>query len=134
MTDLLVALDPGRRLGVAWVTRDGRLVRHEIIDVGELDRYDFADATRVVVGDGTGSAGVSAGLGARGIDHDLVDERGTSEEARSLYWRDHPPRGLARLVPLGMRAPPRSIDDYAAYAIALRVLAREPAEEARHEL
>jgi hypothetical protein len=132
MTDLVVALDPGRRLGVAWVSRDGRLMRHEVISVGDIAGYEFPPG-RVVVGDGTGSAGVSDALRMRGIDHDLVDERGTSEEARSLYWRDHPPRGLGRLVPLGMRAPPRSIDDYAAYAIALRVLARERAEGARQE-
>ncbi len=131
MTDVVIAIDPGLRIGVAWVTPEGRLLRHEVVDAAALATYDVPSGARVVVGDGTGSAALSTALRARGIAHELVDEHGTSEEARALFWRDHPPRGLARLVPAGLRPPPRSLDDYAAYAIALRVLAGEGATATR---
>jgi hypothetical protein len=51
-----------------------------------------------------------------------VDERDTTLRARELWRRAEPPRGLARLLPPGLRSPPGPIDDYAAWAIALRYL------------
>lgn len=119
---MLIAIDPGQRVGVAWVAFDGRLLRAEVVDVDALTNYAFPEAARVVVGDSTGSRTVQARLRGRMVPFEVVDEHRTSEEARALYWRDHPARGLLRLVPRGMRVPPRPIDDYAAYAIALRAL------------
>ena len=51
-----------------------------------------------------------------------VDERGTTLEARQLYWRLHRPGWWQRLLPSSMRVPPRPLDDLAAWAIALRGL------------
>jgi hypothetical protein len=130
VSEVVIAFDPGLRIGVAWVAPDGRLLRHEVVDAAALATYPIPAGARVVLGDGTGSRALGAELGARGIVHELVDEHGSSEEARGLYWRDNPPRGLARLVPLGLRPPPRALDDYAAYAIALRALARRSHEGA----
>ena len=74
------------------------------------------------MGDGTGSEAVVALLERRGLAPEMVPEAGTSLEARALYFQANEPRGLARLVPVGLRVPPGLIDDYAAYAIALRWL------------
>jgi len=52
----------------------------------------------------------------------MVSEELTSRLARERYWEDNPPRGLARLIPLGLRVPPRPVDDYAALIIAERLL------------
>ena len=49
-----------------------------------------------------------------------VDERGTTLEARKLYWRLHRPAWWQRLLPQGIRVPPRPLDDLAAWAIAHR--------------
>ncbi|MEJ2288511.1 MAG: hypothetical protein P8Y02_07675 [Deinococcales bacterium] len=119
---LVLAFDPGRNLGAAWVRFDGTLVRLAVLGPDDLERLVLPSDAVVVVGDGTGSAGVVERLRARGLDPLLVDEQDTTLIARDLYFRDHPPHGLARLLPPGMRAPPRPIDDYAAYAIALRWL------------
>lgn len=51
-----------------------------------------------------------------------VDERGTTLEARDLYWRLHSPTLLQRCLPRGLRVPPRPLDDLAAWAIALRYI------------
>jgi hypothetical protein len=129
VADVTIAFDPGLRIGVAWVAPDRRLLRHEVIAVEEIGTYPLPEGARILVGSGTGSAALSTRLRARGIAHELVDERGTTEAARALYWRANPPRGLGRLVPEGLRPPPRSLDDYAAYAIALRVLEHESADD-----
>lgn len=121
---MIVAFDPGRNVGVAYVGEDGALRRRAIVTLEEVDRLDVPDDAVVVVGDGTGSAALCARLESRGLVVRTVAEEGTSLEARELYYREHPVTGWARLLPVGMRAPPVAIDDYAAYAIALRWLAR----------
>ncbi len=119
---VVLAFDPGRNLGAAWVRRDGTAARLAILAAADLDRLVLPPSAVVLVGDGTGSGSVAERLRARGVAVTLVDERHTTLVARGLYFRDHPPRGLLRLLPPGMRSPPRPIDDYAAYAIALRWL------------
>lgn len=120
---LLLALDPGRNVGAAWVRFDGTVERLAILTDAELEQLTLPPGIAVVVGDGTGSAALVERLRARGAEPVLVDERDTSLQARALYFRDHPARGLARLLPPGMRPAPRRLDDYAALAIALRWLA-----------
>ncbi len=119
---MIIAFDPGRNIGVAHVGEDGRLLRREILDLGALKRLEYPPDAVLVVGDGTGSGAVQDVLAKLELDVVVVDEEGTTLEARGLYLRDHPPRGLGRLLPRGLWSPPRPIDDYAAYAIALRYL------------
>jgi hypothetical protein len=104
------------------VRRDGTVERLAVLAADDLERLELPPDGVVLVGDGTGSGAVVERLRARGLEPTLVDESGTTLAARELYFRDHPPRGLSRLLPRGMRAPGRPIDDYAAYAIALRWL------------
>jgi hypothetical protein len=118
---MIIALDPGKNLGVAWVTKQGELLRHEILTLDDLQTLELANAV-IVVGDGTGTDSVQKLLKTRRLSFDVVNEEGTTLEAKPLYFRDHPPKGLMRLLPRGLWSPPRPIDDYAAYAIALRYL------------
>ena len=53
----------------------------------------------------------------------MVDERNSSLEARERYWQMYPPQGLRRLIPQGMRLPPRPIDDIVAILLIERHLA-----------
>ena len=126
----LVAFDPGRHVGVAWVTAGGSLLASAVVSIDDLGQIAVPTGARVVLGDGTGSRALAAALGDLGLRPETVDERGTSELARLLYWRRHPPRGMLRLVPVGLRVPPRPIDDFAAYAIALRALESAATREA----
>ncbi|MBD2677958.1 MULTISPECIES: Holliday junction resolvase RuvX [Nostoc] len=54
----------------------------------------------------------------------LVDERYTTLEARDRYWQMYPPTGLIKLLPQGMRQPPRPIDDIVAILLIERYLNR----------
>jgi hypothetical protein len=49
-----------------------------------------------------------------------VEEDRSSMEARARYLHDHPGRGLARLLPLGLRTPDGPYDDYVAEILAAR--------------
>jgi len=120
---VLVAFDPGRNVGVAFVSPDGALVRAEVVTPEEAPGLALPAGATVLVGDGTGSASLVKALRSAGHDPVLVPEEGTTLEAKELYFRDHPPGLLMRLVPRGLRWPGRQLDDYAAYAIALRYLA-----------
>lgn len=118
---MLVAFDPGRNIGMAFVSDKGKLLKAEVISLTDLQSLELPPAT-VLIGDGTGSKDVQNVLSQRGYAFELVDETGTTLEARDLYFKDHPPKGLTKLLPSGMRPPPASLDHYAAYAIALRYL------------
>lgn len=54
----------------------------------------------------------------------LVDERNSSLEARDRYWEMYPPQGLQKLIPQGMRLPPRPVDDIVAILLIERYLAQ----------
>jgi hypothetical protein len=81
---------------------------------------------QVVMGDGTWArqlrGDVQKAVAPRDVQ--LVNEKHTTERARGEYWKAYPPRGLARLIPLGLRVPPQPIDDFAAVVIARDFLMR----------
>lgn len=118
----LVALDPGKNVGVAFVARSGALLFHQVLTLEQLESLELPQDVTFLVGNGTGTGDVQTVLKGRGLAYNVVDEWGSSLAARKLYFRDHPPKGFERLVPEGMRSPPELIDDYAAYALALEYL------------
>ena len=52
----------------------------------------------------------------------LFPEKFTTLDARKRYWIENPPKGLWKLVPEGLRLPPRPYDDYAAVLLGERFL------------
>lgn len=120
-----MAIDPGRdKCGVAVVFRTGRVAEQAVVPRADLmaaieDLARRHHPATLVVGDRTGSKECRRELGARGLGPIVtVEEHETTQRARARYFRDHPPRGLRRLMPLGMLSPPRPIDDYAAILLA----------------
>jgi RNase H-fold protein (predicted Holliday junction resolvase) len=124
-----LAVDPGReKCGVAVYGQDGSIVRR-VVGVEELRDLatEWIPAYRVdgvVVGDGTGSKRVFDILRGLGTPVQLVAERGSTLAARRRYFRDHPPRGWRRLLPLSLLVPPQPYDDYAAEILAEEYLGR----------
>jgi hypothetical protein len=76
----------------------------------------------VALGDGTGSGGTARLFCRLKTKMVLVNERGTTLEARGRYWSIHRPAGWQRCLPRCLRVPPRAVDDLAAWVIALRSL------------
>jgi RNase H-fold protein (predicted Holliday junction resolvase) len=78
--------------------------------------------TVAAIGRGTNAEAIAELARELGLPVQLVDERETTLLARARFFRDHPPRGWRRFIPLGMQLPDRPIDDYAALLIAERYL------------
>jgi len=52
----------------------------------------------------------------------VVPEAGTTLAARDRYWELEPARGWRRLLPKGLRLPPRDVDDVVAQILLERHL------------
>ena len=128
----VLGIDPGRRkTGVAVISASGEILWRAIIAPDELAAR-LPDLTKqwqialVILGDSTASeqtrAQIESALGEAEIELRIVDETGSTLEARALYWADHPRRGWRALVPLSLQEPPEPIDDYAATVVARRGL------------
>lgn len=120
----VLAIDPGReKCGLAVVYRHGEVAARQIVPTADLARHAAEWAVRwetplLLMGKGTGAGALRKALKAAGLEPVPVAEENTTYRARALYFRDHPPRGWRRLVPLRLQVPPEPLDDYAAVLIA----------------
>ena len=126
--DTVLAVDPGRsKCGIAVVDSAG-VVRYRGIVPAVAMRGAILDVcaqfapTTILLGNGTGAASIFALMDEIGLAVPLerVDERFSSEQARSLYIQDHPARGWRKLIPKGLRYPDAAYDDYVAVLLARR--------------
>jgi len=127
----VLAVDPGREKCGLAVVAPGRVLHREVLPRSQLAGRVAELVGRfavevVVVGDATGSQQVLRELSGLGRPVRLVPETGTTLQARRRYFQDNPPRGLARLLPEGLRVPPGPYDDYVAVLLAERFLAEAP--------
>ncbi|MEB3160255.1 MAG: pre-16S rRNA-processing nuclease YqgF [Synechocystis sp.] len=126
-----LGFDPGRdKCGVAVMNGD-RLLYHAVIASEDVASRlpqlctDY-DVQQVVMGNQTTAKqwfDRLQGYLPPQMPLRLVDERNSTAEARERYWQLYPPKGLGRLVPLGLRTPPRPVDDIVAIVLIERYLA-----------
>ncbi|MEO1429978.1 MAG: pre-16S rRNA-processing nuclease YqgF [Cyanobacteria bacterium J06633_8] len=130
---VILGFDPGKdKCGVAVMGLDRQLQYHEVVSSPEAidiigDLYKKYPISLLVMGNQTTSKRwkqqIQEKLPAT-VNIILVDERYSSLEARDRYWIMYPPKGLTRLLPKGMRTPPRPIDDIVAILLIERYLNR----------
>ena len=87
-----------------------------------LEWFRAADCAGVVVGNGTGSKAWQQWLSEQALPALMVPEAGTTLEARQRYWELEPAQGWRRLLPHGLRVPPRDVDDVVAQILLERHL------------
>ncbi len=138
---VLIAVDPGReKCGVAVVAPGSgatdkaqyRVLERSVVARGNvvahleewLERFPGAI---LVLGDATASRALQSEIAAHWpqLVVEMQDERGSTLEARALYWREKPPRGWRKLWPLSLQMPPEALDDFAAVVLAQRFLERK---------
>lgn len=125
----VAALDPGRsKCGLVLSDPERHRIVAAVVASPEqsealLETWLAEGLSALVLGDGTGSGRWRRRLETR-LPVTLVDERGTSLAARQRYWQLEPPRGWRRLLPRGLRLPPRDIDDVVAQLLLERWLGR----------
>ena len=128
-THRILGLDPGRdKCGVAVMIRQ-QVVYHQIIDseraistIEELTRQ--YDLDLIVMGNGTTSKNWQKLIESAIAEVFVVavNEQNSTLEARDRYWVMYPPQGLQRLIPQGLRLPPRPVDDIVAILLIERYL------------
>lgn len=127
-----VGFDPGRdKCGLAVLDLQRRVLEHRVVRsdlvLAELAALQQRFAIRqLIVGDRTTSQAwqrkIQDGL-TTPLAIATVDEHNTTLLARDRYWQMYPARGLTRLLPQGLRQPPRAIDDIVAILLVERYLA-----------
>lgn len=128
---VILGFDPGRqKCGLAVMGLDRSLHYHQVIAAEQTIaiintlRQQFP-ISLLVMGDQTTAQEWKQKLAqdlAEPLRIVLVNERYSTLEARDRYWQMYPPRGLTRLIPQGMRAMPRPIDDIVAILLIERYL------------
>ncbi len=130
MTKLYLGIDPGRsKTGLALVNGAGKIVKLHIAESQNIDNeiVEFIKNScpvHIVLGNGTNSRNI--GESVKRVLNDVmvavVEEAHSTEEARTLYWQENTPKGLKKLIPLGMLVPPVPLDAYAAVILVRRFL------------
>ena len=123
-----IGIDPGKsKCGLAVVYVDGERKSVAVVPTEALeDRVDAEIRSGPVaafcVGHATSSASIVELCRRRWphVPRHVIDETNTTLLARRLYYEDHPPKGLLRLVPRGLLVPKEPIDGYAAALIVER--------------
>lgn len=126
----ILGIDPGKnKTGVALVDTKGEIFKVEVLLMenfasGLEDFLEDLEIKECVIGDGTTSKKMQQTLKEKFplLNVSVIDEAHSTEEARSLYWKKHPPKGLRKLFPLGMQTPPINLDGYAAAVLVKRFL------------
>lgn len=128
---MFIGFDPGKdKCGVALVTDKGKVIDHQVMASSETLRYiqsylEHYQITALVMGNQTTSKKWKSRLETELHNPPqiiFIDERNSSLEARGKYWQFYPPKGLQKLIPQGMRLPPRPIDDLVAILLVERYL------------
>ncbi|TVP55113.1 MAG: pre-16S rRNA-processing nuclease YqgF [Nodularia sp. (in: Bacteria)] len=130
---VILGFDPGKdKCGLAVMGLDRQLYYHQIVTAQkaiatiETLRQQFP-VSLLVMGNQTTSKQWKQQLSEALVEQlsiILVDERYSTLEARDRYWQMYPPKGLTKLLPQGMRQPPRPIDDIVALLLIERYLNR----------
>ena len=126
----ILGLDPGRdKCGVAIMLGKDKLLEHQVIDsdraIAHLKQLAQKYAVDLIImGNGTTSKSWQ-----KQLEFDLpttpiitVDEKNSTLEARDRYWMMYPPRRFQRILPQGLRTPPRPVDDIVAIILIERYL------------
>ncbi|MDB9306177.1 MULTISPECIES: pre-16S rRNA-processing nuclease YqgF [Cyanophyceae] len=130
---VILGFDPGKdKCGLAVMGLDRQLYYHQVVTAQkaiatiETLRQQFP-VSLLVMGNQTTSKQWKQQLREALVEQlsiILVDERYSTLEARDRYWQMYPPKGLTKLLPQGMRQPPRPIDDIVALLLIERYLNR----------
>ena len=128
---VLMGFDPGRdKCGVAVMGLDMKLHYHQVIPAKEAIAtiqalHQKFSISLLVMGDQTTARHWKEQLNRETpLSVVMVDERYSSLEARDRYWQMYPPKGFSRLLPHGLRQPPRPVDDIVAIILLERYFKR----------
>ncbi|MES2463236.1 MAG: hypothetical protein V4671_21860 [Armatimonadota bacterium] len=128
----VLSIDPGTtKCGIAVVVGEAlgrcRVLHREVPETERLVARvlsllaEHPAINAVLIGNATNSAPLYRALRASlppALPLHRVEEAFTSQRARVRFQLENPPRGFEKLLPPGLRTPPRPYDDYVAVLLA----------------
>ncbi len=132
---MILGFDPGRdKCGIAVMNSNGEIQEHQVVSatdaIATIESLSQQYPLEVIVmGNLTTAKSWRDQLQSRfpNFSIEMINEHNSTLEARDRYWQMYPPRGIRRLLPQGIRIPPRPIDDIVAIILIERYLLSEVA-------
>ncbi len=127
---VIVSVDPGReKCGIAVVDSSGTVLKRKVVTTisvidNLLELTEKYSADKILIGSGTNSKTIKKRIieSIPNIPIDIVDETHSTEIARKLYFKEYPPKGIFKIIPIGLQIPPVPYDDFAAVVLAKKYL------------
>ena len=127
---MIISIDPGKaKCGIAVVNSSGEVLKREVVSTTNIveilsEFINEYSANKFLIGSGTFSKTVKKMITdlLPNITIEVVDEKHSTEVARKLYFKEYPPKGIFKIIPLGLQIPPVPYDDFAAVVLAKKYL------------
>ncbi|MFP4498784.1 MAG: pre-16S rRNA-processing nuclease YqgF [Vulcanimicrobiota bacterium] len=124
--NIIISIDPGSsKTGIAVINTGKEILERKIVPTKKLENeikscISTHNPDIIIMGDGTWSRRVKPRVEkVRGeLPFCLVNEKHSTEKARLRYYKENPPKGFWKLIPVTLQAPPEPYDDLAAVIIA----------------
>ena len=124
--EIIIAIDPGtKKCGYAVVDSNLSVLQREVISTEKIaktieDSLNIYKINKIILGNGTNYKNIEKRLKNHfpQLKIILIEEDFSTLEARKKYFEAHPPRGIFKLIPLSLRVPPCSYDDFVAILLA----------------
>lgn len=133
---IILSIDPGKdKCGMAVLDNKKNILEHEIIETKNiLNRLIYMitkfNISLIALGNGTFSQEIKKIINESPIEKlpmlniniITIDEKNTTQTGKKLYFKNNPPKGIWRFIPISLQTPKRPYDDYAAAAIGMKYL------------
>lgn len=124
--EIIIAIDPGtKKCGYAVVDSNLSVLQREVVPTEKItktieDSLNIYKINKIILGNGTNYKNIEERLKNQFslLKIILIEEKFSTLEARKKYFKEHPPRGIFKLIPLSLRVPPCSYDDFVAVLLA----------------
>ncbi|QPM69505.1 Holliday junction resolvase RuvX [Atribacter laminatus] len=140
MDKVILSIDPGtEKCGIALLDQKGGVIHQAILPVDELEPSinklsKTYSPLKVIIGNSTGRKKVVQLMKKMKMNYEFIEERLSTLEARKLYFKMNPPRGLKKLLPKGFLVPSVAIDDWSAVIIGQRYLFHNKSDGDDHDV
>lgn len=130
MDKQILAVDPGKdKTGLAVLFEDGRIAEKKVSStlsvIEDINDLVYRHGIKlIVIGNGGPGKFIEKKISALLLKADtiFINEKGSTLEARKLYWKNNKKKWFLALIPSSMILPPEAYDDYAAVVIGKRYL------------
>lgn len=124
--EIVIAIDPGtKKCGYAVVDSNLDILQRKIISIDKItdtieNSLNIFKIDKIILGNGTNYKNIEESIKNQfsQLKIILIEEKYSTLKGRKKFFKEHPPRGLLKLIPLSLRVPPGHYDDFVAVLLA----------------